>query len=99
MRKLDGKVAPITGSGRDIGRGTALKLVVEGAHFVVNARSNQVEAAGWTGPECVAIAVYHPPARLYDIILENRSYRECRLHGSFSARPDSCAPQVRPRPR
>jgi len=44
MGKLDGKVALITGSGRNIRRATALKLAGEGAHIVVNARTNQAEA-------------------------------------------------------
>lgn len=42
--RLEGKTALITGSGRNIGRATALALAKEGANIVVNARSNMEEA-------------------------------------------------------
>ena len=46
MGRLEGKTALVTGSGRNIGRATVMKLAAEGCNVIVNARANQQEVDG-----------------------------------------------------
>jgi 3-oxoacyl-[acyl-carrier protein] reductase len=48
-KELAGKVAVVTGSGRNIGKATALALAAGGAAVVVNSRSNKAEANAVVG--------------------------------------------------
>jgi 3-oxoacyl-[acyl-carrier protein] reductase len=59
--KLAGKVAIVSGSGRGIGRATALKLAAEGAHVIVNDMDKEpangvledIRKAGGTAAACI----------------------------------------------
>ena len=44
MKRLEGKVALITGAARGIGRGLALRMAAEGADIIINDRGNLEEA-------------------------------------------------------
>ena len=66
MGKLDGKIALITGAGRNIGRATALMMAAEGANIVVNARRNRDEA------EATAAAVSELGVRALPVLADGR---------------------------
>ena len=59
--KLEGRVALVTGAGRNIGRATALKFAAEGANVVVNARGNAEEVEA-VAAEVRALGVDAMPA-------------------------------------
>lgn len=61
MKKLEGKVAIVTGGARDIGRAVSLKLASEGAKVVVNYFDNEEDAKttqgmiAELGSECIIV--------------------------------------------
>lgn len=80
MRKLDGKVALVTGSGRGIGRAVAIKLASEGASVVVNdldaepAKETvaEIQAAGSEAVACVgSVTEYGFPERFVQVAVDN----------------------------
>ncbi len=74
-RPLHGKVALVTGSGRNIGRATVLELARRGADVVVNSRSNREEAESVAAEArdlganaTVQIADVADPRQVYDMV-------------------------------
>ena len=65
-KELTGKVAIVTGAGRNIGRAIALALAEDGAAVLVNARSNRAEAEAVAREieelPCLRIELAHRPA-------------------------------------
>ena len=70
---LSGRVALVTGSGRNIGRATVLELARRGADVVVNARSNRAEAES-VANEARELGV-HAIAVVADVADQGQVYR------------------------
>src|SRR4029453_15264731 len=70
-KELAGKVAIVTGAGRNIGRAIALTLAEGGASIVVNARSNRTEADAGARETDAAGAQFG----LIDILVNNAALR------------------------
>ncbi len=71
-RPLEGRVALVTGSGRNIGRAIVLELARQGADVVVNARSNREEAEA-VAEEAREFGV-RAIARIADVGNEHRAF-------------------------
>ena len=67
-QELAGKVAIVTGAGRNIGRAIALKLARSGAAVVVNARSNAAEA------DAVVKEIEAAGGKLQGVVLNRRKH-------------------------
>ena len=75
VKPFEGKVALVTGSGRNIGRATVLELARLGADVVVNSRSNReeavavaVEARKLGAKAIVAMADVADQRQVYDMV-------------------------------
>jgi 3-oxoacyl-[acyl-carrier protein] reductase len=74
-QELSGRVAIVTGAGRNIGRGIALGLADAGAAVVVNARSNLKEAEAVAGEIGAMVAAAASRFGRIDILVNNAAVR------------------------
>src|SRR5947207_5422444 len=79
--ELDGRVALVTGSGRNTGRAIALDLAAAGAAVVVNARRNEAEA------DAVVAAIEAAGGRAFAIVADvTNEMAVDRMAGAAAAR-------------
>ena len=77
---LAGRVALVTGAGRNIGRAIALMLAEDGAAVVVNARSNKAEA------DAVAAEIAARGGQAISVIADIADkFALCARHGGWEA--------------